>query len=397
MARALRRRLFLLAFLPAAAAASVPLHRGPEPLGEALRRATAEAAAADARAKQLESAANEAREEADRLRARQLAAAEGIAAAEARITAADAELRLIRSTIASRRQRLEEQQRPLASLLAGLAAMAQRPPLLAVVDSSTVDELVRVQLLIEATMPVIRSRTAALSAELEESRRLERGARQARSRLVLSREELAERRRDFEALESEVLRHAERTGAEALAESDLAIGGGEEAERLAREVSSAGGAARLAAELAELGPAPARPIPSESAATPPPIDYVLPSSAAVREGHAALGPTGIRSRGVRLETRRGEAIAAPADGIIRFAGPFRSHDGIVIIDHGRGWMSLIINVSPQHQRSDRVRKGEQLGRALGPVVVELSHNGRRVSPALIAGSSATLSNRRKDG
>ncbi|HXH52598.1 MAG TPA: M23 family metallopeptidase [Sphingomicrobium sp.] len=373
------------------------MHRGPEPLGEALRRATAEAAAADARAKQLESAANEAREEADRLRARQLAAAEGIAAAEARITAADAELRLIRSTIASRRQRLEEQQRPLASLLAGLAAMAQRPPLLAVVDSSTVDELVRVQLLIEATMPVIRSRTAALSAELEESRRLERGARQARSRLVRSREELAERRRDFEALESEVLRHAERTGAEALAESDLAIGGGEEAERLAREVSSAGGAARLAAELAELGPAPARPIPAESAATPPPIDYVLPSSAAVREGHAALGSTGIRSRGVRLDTRRGEAIAAPADGIIRFAGPFRSHDGIVIIDHGRGWMSLIINVSPQHQRSDRVRKGDQLGRAMGPVVVELSHNGRRVSPALIAGSSATLSNRRKDG
>jgi murein hydrolase activator len=34
---------------------------------------------------------------------------------------------------------------------------------------------------------------------------------------------------------------------------------------------------------------------------------------------------------------------------------------------------------------------------MGPVVVELSHNGRRVSPALIAGSSATLSNRRKDG
>ena len=45
----------------------------------------------------------------------------------------------------------------------------------------------------------------------------------------------------------------------------------------------------------------------------------------------------------------------------------------------------------------KVRIGESLGRALGPIGVELSQNGRQVSPALIAGSSETLSNTAKGG
>jgi murein DD-endopeptidase MepM/ murein hydrolase activator NlpD len=70
---------------------------------------------------------------------------------------------------------------------------------------------------------------------------------------------------------------------------------------------------------------------------------------------------------------------------------------VVIIDHGHGWMSLIVNVASTQRRGDRVRIGAPLGRALGPVQVELSQNGRRVSPALIAGSSQTLSNGREGG
>jgi hypothetical protein len=44
-----------------------------------------------------------------------------------------------------------------------------------------------------------------------------------------------------------------------------------------------------------------------------------------------------------------------------------------------------------------VRLGQPLGRALGPLSVELSQNGRRMSPALIAGSSAPLSNKHEGG
>jgi hypothetical protein len=60
-------------------------------------------------------------------------------------------------------------------------------------------------------------------------------------------------------------------------------------------------------------------------------------------------------------------------------------------------MSLIVNVASTLRRGDPVRIGDPLGRALGPLQIELSQNGRRVSPALIAGSSQTLSNGREGG
>jgi septal ring factor EnvC (AmiA/AmiB activator) len=110
-----------------------------------------------------------------------------------------------------------------------------------------------------------------------------------------------------------------------------------------------------------------------------------------------VNSSGVRSRGLTLATSRGTPLTAPAAGVVRFAGPFRDYDGILIIDHGGGWMSLIVNVSTALKAGDRVQLGQQVGRALGAIAVELSQNGRRISPALIAGSSQSLSNGVKGG
>jgi septal ring factor EnvC (AmiA/AmiB activator) len=83
-------------------------------------------------------------------------------------------------------------------------------------------------------------------------------------------------------------------------------------------------------------------------------------------------------------------VRAPADGTIAFAGAFRRHDGVVIIDHGRGWMTMMTGVRSDRRKGDKVRRGDPLGRALGPIGLELSTNGRPVSAALIAGSSQSL-------
>jgi hypothetical protein len=60
-------------------------------------------------------------------------------------------------------------------------------------------------------------------------------------------------------------------------------------------------------------------------------------------------------------------------------------------------MSLIVNVSSTLKSGDKVHIGTPIGRALGQVEVELSQNGRRFSPALIAGSSQSLSKAPKGG
>jgi septal ring factor EnvC (AmiA/AmiB activator) len=110
-----------------------------------------------------------------------------------------------------------------------------------------------------------------------------------------------------------------------------------------------------------------------------------------------ISPSGVRSRGTTLATPRGARLQAPADGIIRFAGAFRDYDGVIIIDHGGGWSSLLINVAAPVQPGARIRRGAPLGRALGPLGVELSHHGQHWSPALIAGSSQALSKKGKGG
>ena len=384
-------------FTPLLLAGSVRAQPSPPPLQQALDQARAEQAIADAESARLQKAAATARNDADRLRAEESAAAQAIEAAEARITAADAQYRLTAATVAAERARLAYEQRPASALLAGLAVMARRPPLLALADGGGTDELVKVGVLLDSTLPVIRSRTRALSAELGQTERLEASAVAARAELVRSRQNLADRREQFAALEQRAIDRSLAAGGQALSSGDVAIAAGEEIERLRGEQADSRSARALAGLLASEQPAPPRPFAPSGAPPRTPFAYALPVSAPVVEGLGTVNDSGVRSRGVTFATGRGVAVTAPADAIVRFSGPFRDYDGILILDHGGGWMSLIVNVSSELWVGDKVRLGQPLGRALGPVEVELSHNGRGFSPALIAGSSQTLSKGAKGG
>ena len=386
--------LAIAASLSVAASGPAPLQG--QPLDVSARQALAEARAAEAQVAKLQNAAEASKDEAAKLRARQAAAAEAISAAEARISAADANARIIAAQLAERRARLSREQAPAASLLAGLALMSERPPLLAILDKGSTQEFVRVRLLLDATLPVIQRRTAALRAELDQGRKLQQAAVSARTDLQRSRDTLAQRKQEFAALEDQALRVAARTGGEAIGAGDIALARGEDAARLTSEAQGRRSATVIAAELARLPAAPPRPgRPEISRATP--FAYNLPATAAVVEGLGAVATNGVRSRGLTLATARGTPLNAPASGTVRFSGPFRSNDGVVIIDHGGGWMSLISNVQSPLKQGDRVGIDQPLGRALGQVGVELSRNGRHVSPALIAGSSQSLSKTGKDG
>ena len=101
----MRSFAFLLALSGLFLAGSAPAQDG-EPLDSAVARARAEQAAAEGQAARLERAASKAHDKAERLRAEQAAASQAIQAAEARITAADAQVRLLSASLEARRQRL---------------------------------------------------------------------------------------------------------------------------------------------------------------------------------------------------------------------------------------------------------------------------------------------------
>jgi septal ring factor EnvC (AmiA/AmiB activator) len=391
------RRLILALLLCPMLAASALAQGGGDPLGTALKAALAEQASADAETARLERTAAKAQGEASRLHADQAAAAQAIEAAEARIGAANARLQLVSAYVAAHRRQLAAEQQPVSSLLAGLATMARRPPLLVLADRGGTDELVRVRLLLDAMLPVIRSRTSRLSAELAQGQRLQHAALAARSELARSRDNLASRRQSFAALERKAVNQALATEGQALGTGDVALAAGEDVERLRGEQASSQSIRAVAAQLAAGEAAPLSPFAPEGSPPLPPFAYELPAAAPVAEGLAAVNASGVRSRGLTLATWRGTGVTAPADGVVRFAGPFGDHDGVLIIEHPDRWLSLIVNVASELRAGDRVRLGDAVGRALGPLQVELSRNGRRISPALIAGSSQSLSKGPKGG
>jgi septal ring factor EnvC (AmiA/AmiB activator) len=391
------RLLPVLICLPLLAAASAPVRPPGVPIDTEIRRAQAEQASAEADVARLRNAAGKARTEAERLRVEQGAAARAIEAAEARITAADMQLRLLSATAAMNRQRLQQQQQPLAALLAGLATMARQPPLLAIADQGSADEFVRVRVLLGSTLPVIRARTAALTGELREAEQLRQVAAAARAETLGSRRELALRRKRFAALEQDAMRLAQRASGQALAAGDVALAAGETFEQLRASTPGTRSAAALAATLAQDGPSPARPFAGQAHGGGPPFGYRLPAASPVTQGLGAVSPGGVRSRGLTMATPRGVQVVVPADGTVRFSGPFRDYDGVLIIDHGGGWMSVLLNVGSRVRAGAKVRRGAAVGRALGPIGVELSRNGQRWSPAIIAGSSESLSKGSKGG
>jgi len=386
------RALILLAATPVLLAASAPVAPSGESIDSALARARTEAATAAKRLQSIEAQAAEAKSEADKLRAEQAVAAAAIEDAEARISQSGVQLRLLNAQSALAEQRLAIRRAPLAALLAGLATMSRQPPLLTLADRGSVDELVRVKALLDATMPVIERRSLALRTELAERRKLASAADAARSELAKGRDELAHRQQRFAELESRAADRASRLAGEALGAGDRVLASGETLSAAGADTGARRIALRDAAEVATLGLSAARPMRGDSAISPVDFPYSLPVAAPLSAGLGSVSRAGIVSRGLRFDTTRGAAVIAPADGKILFAAPFRGQDGLVIIQHDKGWTSLLLGVASNRPKGTRVRRGEYLGRALGPIGVELRRNGQPVSPALIAASSVLLSN-----
>ena len=380
---------FLLLLL---ATASAPVLATGETADAALLRAKKEAEAAAKRLSSLEAQAERAGDEAARLRAEQLAAAAAIEASEARISQSSAELRLANAQAVLAEQRLAARRAPLAALLAGLATMGRQPPILTLADHGSVDEMVRVRALLDSTMPIIQRRSAALSAELAERQKLASVAKNARSALARNRDELAARQRRFAQLEAKATARAASLSGEAFGAGDRVLASGEALEATASASARRQEGRATAAALTQLDFAPARPMRGDSALPPIDFAYSLPVDAPLIDGLGSVDRAGIASRGLRFDTRAGARVAVPADGTIMFAAPFRNEDGVVIIDHGGGWTSLLLGVASDRPRGAKVQRGEPLGRALGSIGVELRRKGGPVSPALIAASSVPLSN-----
>ncbi len=384
-----RAGLFLSIALVLGAGAAAQAARGGD--AEALALAKREAAVATRRYEQLDREARRATNDADRARAAAEALAARIEAAEADLTAAERRIAIIAAMQAAQRARIAERQGPVVRLTAALQTMTRRPGALALVQPGSVRDAVHVRSLLAATMPEIRRRTAALRAEVARSNVLRRQSETARQGLIASRSALRQRRVALARFEAEQRARSQQLAGLALSQSDRALVFGEEAQALARTIGTREYQNALAAGLARLpGPVPR---PGGDAAPGPDRDrlpYSLPVEGRLITGVGEISDGGVHARGLTFETAARARVIAPAAGRVVYAAPFRRYGNVVIIDHGRGWSSVVTDLATLEVRPGQaVRRGSAIGQAgagAPRVTVELRRNGRPVPVAqLIAG------------
>lgn len=377
------RRLILpllaLAALGAAPSAEVAERRA------ALVRAREASSAAAARARTAEAEAKEASDAARAAQRDQAALIARIAEAEAELETARARVALAARLIGDQRDRLARQQRSIVRLIAAMQSLARRPASLALARPGSTDDIVHVRAVLGTLTPLIARRTADIRREIDRSRMLRVAAVQSVAALDRSRATLETRRIALARQEAAQRLRARQLGRVALDESDRSIALGETARDLIDQLAEDDRAEAVLDELLALPDPLPRPLTEPGVATavpdaaPPP--FRLPAMGRIVAGFGAISASGVRGRGPVLAVAPGTAIVAPAQGKVVHAARFRSYGGVVIIDHGGGWTSLVsgldlVGVRPGQQ----VAAGHPLGRMAQQgspeLTVELRRRGR---------------------
>lgn len=361
---------------------------------DAARRASREA---DDRAERFEAAAATAESEAAQVQARAAALAARIQRAEAAIAATRAELDLIEQLRTAQRARLAAQQGPTVQLVAALQVMGLRPPVAALAAPGSTDDLVHLRAVLGTIGPAIEARTGTLRADVARGDALKAQAEAAVARLRTSQSELLAERGALERLAMARRQSADRLTGSALTEQDRALALGEEARDLDALIARIDDVAAVRARLESLPgpllrparPGDPRPAPTENTTTAGQARYRLPAIGAIVTGLGEVSDAGVRARGLTIATLESAQVVAPTGGRIVYAAPYRGYGQIVIIDHGRGWTTLLTGLARIDARvGDTVSQGSPIGIAGNrrpTITVELRRQGQPVDITRLIG------------
>lgn len=88
-----------------------------------------------------------------------------------------------------------------------------------------------------------------------------------------------------------------------------------------------------------------------------------PVAGTVKVSYGTKDVYGAKTEGIKIETRPNAFVTTPMTGTVRFAGPFKRHGQIVIVEHSGGWHSLISGMESLNVNVGQlVKNGEPVGR-----------------------------------
>lgn len=256
------------------------------------------------------------------------------------------------------RRSLDSRRGVLAEVLGGLARLGRDPPPALLVRPDDALDSVRSAMVLGAVLPELKEETDALVSDLASLDRVRKQGAAERDALAELKGSIGEERRRLSALieqrqknldDGEVALKAEQQHAEALAAEASNVR--ELLARMETEIAAAKRAAE-AAKAAENKP-PQGPGGRLAALQDP---GRLSPSVAFADARGTLNPPaggsivkafgtsdgfGGQEKGVTFGTRPEAQVAAPCDGWVVYAGPFRSYGQLLIINAGGGYHILL--------------------------------------------------------
>ncbi len=127
----------------------------------------------------------------------------------------------------------------------------------------------------------------------------------------------------------------------------------------------------------------------DTAKLPSPGDGQLPVSGIIRITYGQPDEIGASSQGLHIDSRPGGLVVAPLGGIVRYTGTFKNYGQLIIVEHQKGYHSLIAGLDRiDTVVGQSVAAGEPVG-LLGQsqdganpsVYYELRHKGQPVNPS----------------
>ena len=277
-------------------------------------------------------------------------------------------------------QILHSDRQSIARLVLALERIERVPPEALIARLGAPLKTAQSAMLMRDIIPAIHRQAAALKANLANLDKVSKNLLEKREKALAAAEELQQEQAQLSGLVDK------REQLYASTQTDLQ----ERQQEVKRISAQAQNLQDLVRRLDSERTASARKAPKEvaSAALPATGDARLPVSGILQIRYDEPDAFGAPSKGVTIESRPGALVVAPMGGVIRFAGPFKNYGNMVILEHKKGYHSLIAGLEKiDTVVGQSVSAGEPLGLlhkasdGKPTLYYELRLNGQPVNPS----------------
>ena len=319
-----------------------------------------------------------------RMRARRIEAARALRLSEKRLTEIEERLAETRAKAREQREKLDEKSAQMSTLFALMQGMSREPPPLLITHTRDALKMIRSGMVLATFYGDIEKLAGQLSEEVSTLEAAQKDAELQEKHRKTEQAQNSRLKTQIELLLRENRNHLEANAAtleNLKSASKINMAGIRSLEEMLPMLDAeAGKKPDLASKGEEVSPHAGKVAMLQPGRMQPSIPFAnsqgllpLPVQGEILVRFGQSDQDGASSKGIHLETREDAQVISPCDGLILYAGPFRSYGQLLIINPGGGYHVVIAGMDRiDVQQGQYVLAGEPIA-AMGTA----THTGER--------------------